>query len=221
MDFDVYTKYQGDPSHVDVIAQQRIRECVRTNNPRLDLSNLLLRQLPDNLPKHITSFYCSNNLLTHLPDVLPEHIEHFWCFSNKLMKLPTLPKSLKFLICNDNKLTELPEDMPDSLIVLICSNNNLTHLPKYMPASLDTVFCAENEYLHIDKQTATRYKLTETPNYNEHARTIQCIWRARHRMRRLRFCAILQQHIDEFRYRPNNSGYIESKISFNKTLKSE
>ena len=54
--------------------------------------------------------------------------------------------------------------------------------------------------------SATKFSLEPTPNYNEINKKIWLVYR---RLRRLIFIHNLQQYIDEYRFRPGNSGYLE------------
>ena len=62
-----------------------------------------------------------------------------------LESLPELPKFIKILKCNNNKLTKLPDKMPDSLQTIDCSNNQITKLPDKMPNSLQKLYCNGNK----------------------------------------------------------------------------
>lgn len=62
-----------------------------------------------------------------------------------LTELPNnLPDSLRYLFCYDNKLTKLPDKLPSSLIFLNCCRNELTELPRELP-SLALLYCSYNK----------------------------------------------------------------------------
>jgi Leucine-rich repeat (LRR) protein len=121
--------------------------------------------------------------------------------------LPALPASLQELYCSNNQLKELPATLPASLQELYCSYNQLKELPATLPTSLQELECFYNKYMHISHCNAIRFHLKKTSNYNEKAIMIQRIWRARRQLNKLKFLKSLEQHIDEFRYRPGNAGY--------------
>jgi len=94
------------------------------------------------------------------------------CSNNKLTELPqTLPNSLQRLWCGGNKLSDLPQTLPDSLQELYCSDNNLTELPQTLPDSLQQLYCARNKLtelpLNLPQSLQELYcsenKLTELP----------------------------------------------------------
>jgi len=60
-----------------------------------------------------------------------------------------LPDTLKHLYCYNNRLAELPE-LPDSLIYLDCSCNKLETLPK-LPDKLEYLDCGYNELKILPK----------------------------------------------------------------------
>ena len=71
--------------------------------------------------------------------------------------------------------------------------------------------------MYISTEYALRFGLNCTPNYNEIIKSLQKMWLAKRRLKRLKFLSYLQQHIDEFRFRPGNAGYNEISNK-NKTL---
>ena len=119
------------------------------------------------------------------------------------------PKIDNVLYLSFSHLTELPENLPNSLQELYCSVNKLTKLPENLPNSLQELCCSYNPYLYIPKKYAIRFNIKETYNYNYCAFKIQNIYKAKRRLKRLKFCRHLQDHINEFRYRPKNGGYLE------------
>lgn len=108
----------------------------------LHCSYNLLMQLPDALPRSLTTIVCNNNLLEKLP-VLPPNLVRFHCIGNKLTSLPPLPDSIRHLECRNNKLTELPAHLPSSLELLGCNGNQLIKLPE-LPDTLKVLWCAGN-----------------------------------------------------------------------------
>jgi Leucine-rich repeat (LRR) protein len=59
-----------------------------------------------------------------------------------LSKMPPLPRILRVLYCDGNRLTELGK-LPNGLKRLDCERNRLTELGE-LPRSLETLFCYEN-----------------------------------------------------------------------------
>ena len=59
--------------------------------------------------------------MTALP-TLPDSLEWIYCYENKLKTLPKLPTSLIYLDCSGNQLTSLPQ-LPDGLEMLYAYNN--------------------------------------------------------------------------------------------------
>jgi Secretion system C-terminal sorting domain len=53
------------------------------------------------------------------------------------------------LDCSSNKLTELPADLPEGLMVLDCSNNELIGLPPSLPLSIKTLYCHRNKLVTL------------------------------------------------------------------------
>ena len=77
-----------------------------------------------------------------------DNIVHLRCVGN-IIKLPELPKSLKFLECYNNKLTNLPE-LPKLLLELNCNNNKIIELPE-LPKSLRFIDCNYNKLTSLPK----------------------------------------------------------------------
>ncbi|HXB41915.1 MAG TPA: T9SS type A sorting domain-containing protein [Bacteroidia bacterium] len=76
----------------------------------------------------LTYLDCGQNYsLSNLP-TLPNSLKKLLCYSCNLNSLPTLPNSLVFFSCGFNKLTSLPA-LPNSLDTLICCVNPLPNLP--------------------------------------------------------------------------------------------
>ena len=78
-----------------------------------------------------------------------------------------------------------------------------------MPDSLNHLLCEGNKYLYISDENARIFNLKQTPNYNDLIKPIQQIWLAKRRLKKLKYILELQRHIDEFCYRPGNSGYLK------------
>ena len=66
--------------------------------------------------------------LSELPD-LSEYInlKYLYCSNNNLTELPELPQSIVILDCENNKLTSLPKELPKSLKKLHCQYNKLPY----------------------------------------------------------------------------------------------
>ena len=147
--------------------------------------------------------YCFNNNLTHLDLSFLELIE-----------LPEiLPSNLISLDCYYNNLIYLPKKLPESLQVLQCANNQLIKLPDEMPRLYACDF-SNNPYMYISKDNAKKFGTTERPNYNEIIKPIQLMWIAKRRKRRLKWLRTLQDHINNYIYRPNGYEYQQMKIKY-------
>jgi Leucine-rich repeat (LRR) protein len=137
----------------------------------LDCGNNLLTVLPDNLPDSIHYIICDYNHITILPNKLPKNIKkidcsnnrlislpenmnsycdlmNLDCSNNQLISLPDLPNSLKYLDCNFNNISILPETLPESIKFLNLSNNKLTFLPFTLPAS-PFITCKNNPFSNV------------------------------------------------------------------------
>jgi hypothetical protein len=169
-------------------AERRIQQCISNQyHYELDLCHLKLTSLPKNLPDVRIRLYCYNN---------------------ELKELPTLPPSIYLLSCGDNKLTRLPT-LPDKLERLFCNDNLLVSLP-VLPPSVRYLDCDRNPYLYISEKLTQRFRnLHETHNYPLIMQNLKLIYQVKKRMKRLLFSSQLQDHIDEYRYRPGNAGYLE------------
>ena len=68
----------------------------------------------------------------------------------KLTELPNnLPESLTHLFCNHNNLTELPNNLHGSITDIWCRNNNLSRLPDNLPDSLIYLNCVNNKITEL------------------------------------------------------------------------
>jgi Leucine-rich repeat (LRR) protein len=168
-------------------AIKRINQCIKEKGTVLNLSNLGLKELPNNLPNSLQELYCFNNKLKELPN--------------------NLPNSLQALYCSNNELKELPNNLPNSLRILYCHNNELKELPNNLPNSLQELYCSNNPYLHITKEQAIRFRLKATPNFTKIGRKMVQFLRRRQRFKRLRFCRQLEAHAEIFLLKPSNYLY--------------
>ena len=84
----------------------------------------------------------SSNRLTELPKILPQNLKYLYCNYNQLTVLPELPQNLINLSCDYNRLTVLPE-LPKNLTSLSCDSNRLTVLPE-LPKNLMKLSCYYN-----------------------------------------------------------------------------
>ncbi len=148
-----------------------VNDWIAINDPTavLDLSNLLLKELP-NIPSNCEILFCQYNKLTALPQ-LP-NCTRLYCHSNELITLSELPKCQQ-LWCFNNELTTLPQ--LTSCQVLSCDDNELITLPE-LPNCRVLRCNYGNKYLHINKLQAKKFAsfgAKETPNYNKYAKIIQ------------------------------------------------
>jgi hypothetical protein len=91
----------------------------------------------------------------------------------------------------------------------------MTKLPKILPPSMKLLHCYNHDYLYVPKDVAERFEhCRATTNYPKIMNSFKSILRARNRVTRLEFCIGLQDGIDEFRYRPSNSGYSELRKKY-------
>ena len=92
---------------------------------------------------------CIGQDLGILPS-LPKSLEVLMCNDNKLKKLPKLPDNLRKLFCINNKILELPE-LPRKLKELWCTNNNIENLPK-LPRTLEKLVCNHNKISDLPRK---------------------------------------------------------------------
>jgi len=71
------------------------------------------------------------------------NLKYLYCDNNRLTSLPVLPDRLEELGCSENSLTNLPT-LPDTLTHLACHNNILTTLPT-LPDTLKSLYCSYNK----------------------------------------------------------------------------
>lgn len=194
-----------------------------------------LIKLPNTMPYNLTILQCFYNCLTSLPNILPNNLRILGCYNNKLTHISYLPDSLVELDCSNNKIVSLPDKLPSSLTILCCRNNKLRSLPELpiglttlecdyndltmlpiLPNLLNRLTCNNNKYLHIEPYVSQRFGLYPTPNYDYIVSRLQILYKAKLRLKRLKFLKQLEQHIDEFMYRPGNYGYMITSDSWNK-----
>lgn len=115
-----------------------------------NLSNEQLTELlsvyTDSQLSNIYRLVVAANNLTILP-TLPRRLLELYCENNQLTLLPELPYRLQSLHCENNQLTVLPE-LPRGLLELICTNNNLTNLPA-LPYGFVRLFCGNNQLTNL------------------------------------------------------------------------
>jgi len=79
-------------------------------------------------PTEIEIINVSFKNLNELPDWIYKckYLKKLYCHDNKITQLPdNLPNSLQYLYCHRNELIKLPDKLPDSLLELHCYNNKL------------------------------------------------------------------------------------------------
>lgn len=114
----------------------------------------------NSLPSNIEGLDVSNRNLTYLPSLKRfDNLKFLHCQNNMLTVLPELNDSLRSLECDHNLLTELPA-LNDGLEALYCENNKLTQLPS-LNDSLQIVSCSFN-------------RLTELPKLNDSIEVLFC-----------------------------------------------
>ncbi len=97
--------------------------------------------------------------------MLPNTLERLYCFKNMINKLSILPEFLYSLVCYCNHLTELPK----------------------LPERLTNFRCDPNYYLQLLKEVMEKFNIPEPKNYSEYAKTIQLMWKAKRKYKRLNF----------------------------------
>lgn len=99
-------------------------------------------------PPHLVELHCCRIGLEYLPDPLPKTLKVMICKNNKLKYLPKLPHGLKKLDCSNNPLLSL-DDLPN-LVLLNCSNCGLNSLPD-LPPTLITLISTGNNLVHLPR----------------------------------------------------------------------
>ena len=97
----------------------------------LDCENNKIKHFPQ-IPtlNNLVYLNCSKNHLTEFPNIYDSTLESFICFGNQLKTLPSLPISVKILVCNNNEIDELNYSVNiSSLEYFDCANNNIRKLP--------------------------------------------------------------------------------------------
>ncbi|EOG3907326.1 NEL-type E3 ubiquitin ligase domain-containing protein [Salmonella enterica] len=111
---------------------QKMRDCLNSGNPVLNVEESGLTTLPDRLPLHITTLIIPDNNLTSLP-VLPPGLRELEVTHNQMTSLPSLPSGLQDLqVCDNPQMTSLPV-LPSGLQILWADNNRLASLPALPP----------------------------------------------------------------------------------------
>jgi Leucine-rich repeat (LRR) protein len=212
--YQTYHYLLGDPPEEVQVSKAEIFNWVT-----LFLIEVPMSQLPKRVKNNnnLTHIYCSLDGLLSI-EGLPNNLIILSCEVNNLTTLPELPPNLQQLYCHDNALTALPE-LPPTLNSLGCQNNKLTKLP-VLPPGLINLTCYGNSYLYISREIATRFGITETPNYSNIMFILEKMRNSQKRYKKLKYCSVLEDHIDEFRFRPYNGGYYEM-ISQNKNKYSD
>lgn len=122
---------------------QKMRDCLNSGNPVLNVEESGLTTLPDRLPLHITTLIIPDNNLTSLP-VLPPGLRVLEVTHNQMTSLPSLPPGLQSLFATNNpQLVSLPS-LPPGLETLWVSNNpQLASLPS-LPSGLQDLQVCDN-----------------------------------------------------------------------------
>ncbi|ELR7837358.1 E3 ubiquitin--protein ligase, partial [Salmonella enterica] len=124
---------------------QKMRDCLNSGNPVLNVEESGLTTLPDRLPLHITTLIIPDNNLTSLP-VLPPGLRVLEVTHNQMTSLPSLPSGLQDLqVCDNPQMTSLPV-LPSGLQILWADNNRLASLPA-LPPGLRELEIAGNRQL--------------------------------------------------------------------------
>lgn len=124
---------------------QKMRDCLNSGNPVLNVEESGLTTLPDRLPLHITTLIIPDNNLTSLP-VLPPGLRELEVTHNQMTSLPSLPSGLQDLqVCDNPQMTSLPV-LPSGLQILWADNNRLASLPA-LPPGLRELEIAGNRQL--------------------------------------------------------------------------
>ncbi|EKS0675030.1 E3 ubiquitin--protein ligase [Salmonella enterica] len=122
---------------------QKMRDCLNSGNPVLNVEESGLTTLPDRLPLHITTLIIPDNNLTSLP-VLPPGLRELEVTHNQMTSLPSLPPGLQSLFATNNpQLASLPS-LPSGLQDLqVCDNPQMTSLP-VLPSGLQILWADNN-----------------------------------------------------------------------------
>lgn len=130
----------------------------------LSMSYTKLKKL-SNLPtglKKLRAYYSNIQKV----DPLPPNLEYLNLGYNQLkyssIFINPLPKTLIFLNLDYNSLTEIPENLPDSIQTLSVVGNKLITLPKHLPVKLNYLIANKNrirEFIPIWKPNQNIFQL--------------------------------------------------------------
>lgn len=150
----------------------------------IDCSFNQIKTLPP-LPSSLIKISCKLNKLKFLPS-LPNTLKILDCRNDSLMSVPPLPNSLislntgsnvglnnlpllpnglKYLVCNQSGLTNLQNNLPDSLIILDCNINLLSVIPN-LPNKLAHFSCGWNQLSSLPPLPSNLKYLDCTGNQN-------------------------------------------------------
>jgi uncharacterized repeat protein (TIGR01451 family) len=91
-----------------------------------------------------------------------DNLKYLKCNNNLLTSLPNLPAALTYLKCNNNLLNILPQ-LPNVLILLNCGNNLLTSLPS-SPNTLTSLLCNNNQLSNLPQLSTNLIQLDCSSN---------------------------------------------------------
>jgi len=106
---------------------------------------------PPNLSK-ITLINISHKKLLKIPDWISNcnNLIELRCYDNKITQIPdTLPDSLRVFFCGRNQITQIPNTLPDYLQEFYCHYNKITQIPDVLPNSLKIFECHNNQITQI------------------------------------------------------------------------
>ena len=114
----------------------------------LNCSRNLLISLPEHFPPNLQKLFCNYNILTQIPWDIPNTLQILNCSYNGIRKFHKSFaenfKNLRKLICNNNSLDCLPDNMSRNLQRIECHHNYLRSLPENLPLNLRVLFCNNN-----------------------------------------------------------------------------
>lgn len=102
--------------------------------------------------KNLTILDCSDNRIIEKLDLSSnEKLTTLTCIKNGLREL-VLPesKSIKYLYCNNNKLTSIETPKLENIVQLDCQDNNLNNLTLTGMNSLETLNCGGNQLTSLE-----------------------------------------------------------------------
>jgi len=106
---------------------------------------------PPNLSE-ITEINISYKNLNNIPDWTSKcyNLIKLHCYGNQITQIPNnLPNSLQHFDCSNNKITQIPDKLPDSLQYFECYYNQITQIPDTLPNLLREFFCHHNKITQI------------------------------------------------------------------------